>query len=69
MKTPKKAAVSKPTTAQPTTARPGAQRSTSAFEQASVGRRLHDELEADDDGFIAGAGFDYYGGFPGAGLS
>lgn len=40
-----------------------------AVEDAAVGRLVHDESEADDDGFIAGAGFDRYGGFPGDGLS
>ncbi len=40
-----------------------------ALEEAKVGRLLHDESEADDDGFIDGAGFDRYGGFPGDGLS
>jgi hypothetical protein len=40
-----------------------------AYQEASVGRLLHDESEADEDGFIAGAGFDRYGGFPGDGLS
>ena len=40
-----------------------------ALEEAQIGRLFHDESEADDDGFIAGAGFDRYGGFPGDGLS
>jgi|HubBroStandDraft_5_1064220.scaffolds.fasta_scaffold132732_2 hypothetical protein len=41
-----------------------------AFEEArAIGMALHDESEADDDGFIPGAGFDRYGGFPGDGLS
>ncbi len=40
-----------------------------AYEEAAVGRLLHDDSEADDDGFIGGAGFDRYGGFPGDGLS
>ena len=40
-----------------------------AYEEAAVGRLLHDESEADEDGFITGAGFDRYGGFPGDGLS
>jgi hypothetical protein len=40
-----------------------------ALQEASVGRLIHDESEADDDGFISGAGFDRYGGFPGDGLS
>lgn len=40
-----------------------------AAEEAAVGRLLHDDSEADEDGFIHGAGFDRYGGFPGDGLS
>jgi len=46
-----------------------ASRRQKAYEEASIGRALHDESEADEDGFIAGAGFDRYGGFPGDGLS
>jgi hypothetical protein len=40
-----------------------------AYAEAAAGRLLHDESEADEDGFIAGAGFDRYGGFPGDGMS
>jgi hypothetical protein len=40
-----------------------------AYEDAAVGRLLHDDSEADEDGFVPGAGFDRYGGFPGNGLS
>jgi hypothetical protein len=35
----------------------------------SLAELLHDESEADEDGFIKGAGFDRYGGFEGDGLS
>jgi hypothetical protein len=50
-------------------ATPTKSRREQAYDQAAGGRLLHDESEADDDGFIDGAGFDRYGGFPGDGLS